>query len=96
MPDHHFVTHQHRQTRAVLDQLARTAGHVTSIRKMVEDGRDCPDVLIQLAAVRASIDRAARIVLEDHIESCLRGAASNGSADDEWDRLKTALDRFIR
>jgi DNA-binding FrmR family transcriptional regulator len=94
--DEHFTTHQHRQTKAVLDQLARTAGHVTSIRRMVEDGRDCPDVLIQLAAVRAAIDRTARIVLEDHIESCLRGAASNGTADEEWDRLKVALDRFIR
>ena len=96
MTDHHYATHQHTQTKAVLDQLARTAGHVTSIRKMVEDGRDCPDVLIQLAAVRASIDRAARIVLEDHIESCLRGAASNGAADEEWDRLKAALDRYLR
>jgi CsoR family transcriptional regulator, copper-sensing transcriptional repressor len=94
--DHHYATHEHKQTKAVLDQLARTAGHVTSIRRMVEEGRDCPDVLIQLAAVRASIDRAARIVLEDHIESCLRGAASNGMADEEWERLKAALDKFIR
>jgi len=92
----HYATHEHKQTKVVLDQLARTAGHVASIRRMVEEGRDCPDVLIQLAAVRASIDRAARIVLEDHIESCLRGAASNGTADEEWDRLKAALDRFIR
>lgn len=96
MTDAHFATHQHTQTKAVIDQLARTAGHVASIRRMVEEGRSCPDVLIQLAAVRASIDRAARIVLEDHIESCLRGAAGAGTADAEWDRLKEALDRFIR
>lgn len=92
----HYATHEHKQTKAVTDQLSRTAGHVTSIKRMVEEGRDCPDVLIQLAAVRAAIDRAARIVLEDHIESCLREAASNGMADEEWDRLKVALDKFIR
>lgn len=92
----HSATHPHKQTKTVIDQLARTAGHVTSVKRMVEEGRPCPDVLIQLAAVRASIDRAARIVLEDHIESCLRGAATNGMADDEWQRLKEALDRFIR
>ena len=92
--EHH---HEHKQRKAVIDQLARTAGHVTSIRRMVEEDRSCPDVLIQLAAVRSAIDRASRIVLEDHIESCLRGAASDGeAADDEWDRLKEALDRFIR
>jgi DNA-binding FrmR family transcriptional regulator len=94
--DHHYATHEHKQTKAVIDQLARTAGHVTSIKRMVEEGRSCPDVLIQLAAVRASIDRAAKIVLEDHVESCLRGAASNGMADEEWTRLKEALDKFIR
>jgi DNA-binding FrmR family transcriptional regulator len=90
------ATHPHQHTRAVAAQLARTAGHVASIKRMVEEGRPCPDVLIQLAAVRAAIDRAAKLVLEDHVESCLRGAAANGAADDEWDRLKAALDSFIR
>lgn len=92
----HPDQHNHKQRKAVIDQLARTAGHVASIKHMVEDDRDCPDILIQLAAVRSAIDRASRIVLEDHIESCLRGAASNGTTDEEWERLKTALDRFIR
>ncbi len=100
MPDddhvNHYATHDHKQTKAVINQLARTAGHVSSIKRMVEEGRSCPDVLIQLAAVRASIDRASKIVLEDHIESCLRGAASNGMADEEWTSLKEALDEFIR
>ncbi len=91
-----MTAHPHQQTKAVGDQLARTAGHVTSIKRMVEEGRPCSEVLIQLAAVRAAIDRAARLVLEDHVESCLRGAAGNGQADEEWTRLKTALDSFIR
>ena len=90
------VSHVHQNTKAIVDQLARTAGHVTSVKRMVEEGRSCPDVLIQLAAVRSSIDRASKLVLEDHLESCLRGAATNGLADEEWTRLKEALDRFIR
>lgn len=90
------ATHPHQQTKAVADQLARTAGHVASIKRMVEEGRPCPEVLIQLGAVRGAIDRAARLVLEDHVESCLRGAADNGRADEEWARLKAALDTFIR
>lgn len=86
----------HQFTKTITDQLARTSGHVLSIKRMVEDGRPCPDVLIQLAAVRAAIDRAAKLVLEDHVASCLRGAMRNGLVDDEWGRLKTALDSFIR
>ena len=92
----HHQSHPHQKSKQVSDQLARTAGHVASIKRMVEDGRSCPDVLIQLAAVRSAIDRAAKLVLEDHVESCLRGAASNGMADEEWERLKKALDSFIR
>lgn len=90
------ATNTHQHTKAVADQLARTAGHVTAIKRMVEDGRACAEVLLQLAAVRAALDRTSRLVLEDHIESCLRGAATNGVADEEWGRLKEALDRFIR
>jgi CsoR family transcriptional regulator, copper-sensing transcriptional repressor len=89
-------THPHQHTKAIADQLARTSGHISSIKRMVEDGRSCSEVLIQLAAVRAAIDRASRLVLEDHVESCLRGAATNGGADEEWTRLKEALDKFIR
>ncbi len=92
--NHAASPHQH--TKAVTNQLARTAGHITSIKRMVEEGRPCPDVLMQLAAVRSAIDRASRLVLEDHLESCLRGAALNGQADEEWRHLKEALDRFIR
>jgi len=90
------AAHPHQQTKAVADQLARTAGHVLSVKRMVEEGRSCPDIMIQLAAVRAAIDRAAKLVLEDHLESCLRGAARNGDGDGEWTRLKQALDTFIR
>ena len=93
---HEREAHPHQHTKAVSDQLARTAGHVLSVKRMVESGRSCPEVLIQLAAVRSAIDRASKLVLEDHVESCLRGAASNGLADEEWLRLKEALDRFIR
>jgi DNA-binding FrmR family transcriptional regulator len=87
----------HQQTKAIADQLARTAGHVTSIKRMVEDGRPCTDVLIQLAAVRSAINRVSRMVLEDHVESCLVGVASGeATSDEEWTRLKEALDKFIQ
>jgi DNA-binding FrmR family transcriptional regulator len=89
------MSSHHQQTKAVVDQLARTAGHVTSIKRMVEEGRPCPDVLVQLAAVRSAINRVSRLVLEDHIESCVLGAA-NGNVEGEWKRLKAALDRFVQ
>ncbi len=94
-PGTHGSHGPHQQTQAVLNRLARTEGHLRAVRRMVDEGRDCADVLIQLAAVRSAVDRVARVVLEDHVESCLRQAASNGTTDGEWQSLKTALDRFI-
>lgn len=93
-PAHEPVPHQH--TTAIVNQLARTTGHVASIKRMVEEGRACTEVLVQLAAVRAAIDRTARLVLEDHVESCLHGAVQQGEVTEEWQRLKQALDAFIR
>src|SRR5262245_26552558 len=94
-PRHAHPHGQHQQTKAVLNRLSRTEGHLRAVRRMVEEGRDCAEVLIQLAAIRSAVDRVARVVLEDHVESCLRQAASNGTTDEEWESLKTALDRFI-
>lgn len=91
----HLHTAPHQQTRAVLNRLARTEGHVRAIRRMVEEGRPCTDVLIQLAAVRSAVDKVSRIVLEDHLETCLHQAVATGTTETEWHSLKAALDRFL-
>ena len=49
----HTHAHPHTQTKAVLNRLSRAIGHLESVKRMVEDGRDCTEVLIQLAAVRS-------------------------------------------
>src|SRR3990172_4381715 len=91
--EHHLG--ENKKTAQVINRLSRAEGHVRAIKRMLEEGRPCPDVLIQLAAVRAAIDRAARIVLEDHLESCVRQAAIEGNVERELDELRQALNRFI-
>ena len=53
----HGHTHSHEHTKAVLNRLSRAIGHLQSVRNMVEEGRDCSEVLIQIAAVRSAIDK---------------------------------------
>ena len=55
----HGHTHSHEHTKAVLNRLSRAIGHLQSVRTMVEEGRDCSEVLIQIAAVRSAIDNTA-------------------------------------
>ena len=85
----------HKQTKAVVNRLSRIEGHVRAIKQMLEQGKPCAEVLTQLAAVKAAVQKAAQVVLEDHIESCLGQAALSGSAEIEWRNLKEALDKYI-
>ena len=58
----HAHPHTHTQTKAVINRLARAIGHLESVKRMVEDGRDCAEVLIQLAAVRSALNNTAKII----------------------------------
>ena len=57
----HPHTHSHTQTRAVVNRLARAIGHLERVKAMVEEGRDCAEVLIQLSAVRSALKEATAI-----------------------------------
>ena len=89
----HGHGHTHTQTKAVVNRLARAIGHLESVKRMVEEGRDCTDVLIQLAAVRSALNNTAKIILKDHIEHCISGA-DHGDGD-SFQHLNDAIDKFI-
>ena len=94
--DHpHPHTHSHTQTKAVLNRLSRAQGHLESVRKMVERGEDCAEVLVQLAAVISALNSTGRVILKDHIAHCIVDAVE---ADDmePIEALNQAIDRFMR
>jgi len=91
----HSHTHTHENTKAVLNRLSRVIGHIQSIRRMVEEGRDCSEVLIQLSAVRAAINNTGKVILQDHIEHCLVDAIESGDMQ-AVEELNKAIDRFIK
>ena len=76
----HSHGHTHTQTKAVLNRLSRAIGHLESVKRMVEDGRDCSDVLIQLAAVRSALNSTAKVILKDHLEHCINDAGPGTSS----------------
>ena len=87
--------HRHGKTHLVINRLSRIEGHIRAIKRMIEEEKPCPDVLIQLAAVRSAVKKTAQVVLEDHIESCVSQAAVKGDAGQEWQSLKEALDKYL-
>ena len=81
--------HSHAQTKAVLNR------HMESIKRMVEEGRDCSEVLIQLSAVKSAINNTGKIILQDHIEHCIVDAVEHGDRD-AIKELEKAIDRFMK
>ncbi len=98
--DHHSHTHPHvhseESLRQLVNRLSRVEGHIRGIKTMVQESRPCPDILVQIAAVRGALDRVARIILDEHLSECIGRAAAEGNIEAEIEELKAALDRFIR
>ncbi|MDR1642142.1 MAG: metal-sensing transcriptional repressor [Clostridiales bacterium] len=71
-------SHTHTETKAVLNRLSRAIGHLNAVKTMVQDGRECPEVLIQLSAVRSAINGICELILQDHIDHCIVDAVKTG------------------
>ena len=65
--------------KSMVNRLARASGHLKSIRGMVEQGRDCSEVLIQLAAVRSAVNGAGKEVLKQYMDECIEEALERGT-----------------
>lgn len=90
----HTHTHSHTQTKQVKNRLARAAGHLERVRKMIDDGEDCTDVLMQLAAVKSALNNTAKIILKDHIEHCISHAVEEGD-EKAIEDLNKAIERYM-
>ncbi|WP_129730502.1 metal-sensing transcriptional repressor [Ectobacillus funiculus] len=97
MSEHnHHHNHEHKHRKQVINRLARIEGHVRAIKNMATEGRECSDILLQLAAVRKAIDSTAKVVFADHMETCLVDAVHQGNEEKVLQDLKKALENFIR
>lgn len=88
-------THRHTETKQVINRLSRAAGHLEAIKKMVEEERDCGEVLIQLAAVRSALNSVGRIILADHMAHCVSEAMEHGDRE-ALERFTAAVSQFLK
>ena len=93
----HAYLHAHgiAHTKAVLNRLSRAIGHLEKVKRMVEEGYDCSEVLVQLAAVRSALDNAGKVILQDHMRHCMVDAVAAGDMDAIED-LCQAVEKFIK
>ena len=70
-------------------------GHMESTKRMVEDGRDCSEVLIQLSAIESAIKSVSRVILKEHMSTCIIDAVKHDDLN-TIEELNKAIDKFIR
>ncbi len=85
----------HKQRKNARDRLVRAEGHLRGVIKMIDEDKECPDVLLQLAAVKAALDKVGVIILEDHLEHCVVEAIRSGDAEPQLKELRAALEKLI-
>ena len=86
--------HTHEHTKSVLNRMSRAIGHMNAVKKMIEDGRDCSDVLIQLSAIKSEITGVSKVILKDHIDHCIVDAVKEND-EDAIEQLKGAIDKLL-
>jgi len=91
----HSHGHVHANQKAVINRLARAIGHLEKVKRMVEEGYDCSEVLIQLAAVRSALDNAGKVILTDHLRHCMVDAVAAGD-EGAIDDLCEAVEKFMK
>lgn len=91
----HTHHHSHESTKAVKNRLARIIGHLHAVERMVDDGRDCAEVLMQLAAIRSAINNLCKVILKDHMEHCVVDAVRSGDHE-TLEELNKAVDLLMK
>lgn len=83
------------QTKNVLNRLAKIKGHVEGIYEMIEADRFCPDVIVQIVAVRSALNKVAQVILKEHAEHCLVEAAQTGNFESKLESFYSALELLL-
>ena len=91
----HPVSDDDDSRKAIVNRIARSIGHLESVKRMVEQNRDASDVLIQLSAVESSLASTSRVIMKEHFKGAVEHAAQEGS-EESLESLYGIIDKFIK
>ncbi len=91
-PHHH---HSPDEKKALQRRLSKIAGQVRAIDRMIDEHSDCSEVLVQVISVRKALKSFAEVVIQQHAESCIAGAADPVEGRRRLKELATVLKRYV-
>jgi DNA-binding FrmR family transcriptional regulator len=93
--NHHHHHHSSEERKALQQRLRKVAGQIRAIEKMVDENADCSEVLTQVISVRKALKSFAEVVIHQHTESCIAGAADPAEGQRRLKELSTVLKRYV-
>ncbi len=85
-----------RQKQDILRRLKRIEGQVKGVQKMVEEDKFCADILTQIAAIRAAVNKVGGLVLETHTKTCMQNVLEAGDREKMLEELVDTVQKFLR
>ncbi len=74
-----------------LNRLKTVRGHIDSVIRMVEEERYCPDIMKQVSALQGSLERVNRVLLQNHLETCVTHAIQEGRTEEIVEELMETM-----
>ena len=99
--NHSHSNHKHSDEdyKKLINRMSRIIGHANSVKTMMEEHRDCTEILIQISAVKAALNNLGKKILEDHINKCIVDVVGEEQLEEKQKLLKDlndAIDKFVR
>jgi len=88
-------SHHHPHNKQLINRMSRIIGHAEAVKRMLEEEKQCSDILIQIAAVKSALNNVGKLVLKDHINHCIVDAVENGD-EGALEDLNEAIDKFMK
>jgi len=90
------MKHTCQDVDAVTNRLKRIEGQVRGLMKMVAQGKDCEDILIQIGSVKSALHKTGQVILEGHLQHCVLDGIREGNGEETIRKLSSAIEQFSR
>lgn len=87
---------KHVDAQAITNRLKRIEGQVRGLMRMVDEGKNCEDILIQIGSVKSALHKTGQILLEGHLNHCVLDGIREGNGEETMKKLSSALEQFSR
>lgn len=85
-----------KEKDSVILRLRRIEGQIKGIQRMIEEGKQCRDILIQIAAVRSAINSVGGLILENYMKDCLKNYLDGSIEEDSLDELVNIMVKYTK